>query len=93
METLVQTCYACPSQWEGKDTLGDSYYFRLRHGNFRVEKNGEEIYSNKLSYDGCMSTTELKIELHHMFDFLTCEIQEASPEDLIDPSLPTGDVD
>lgn len=28
----VQTCYACPEQYEGLLTTGEHFYFRFRHG-------------------------------------------------------------
>lgn len=28
----VQTCFACPSQWDAWDTEGNSYYLRYRWG-------------------------------------------------------------
>ncbi len=41
---LVQTCYACPEQYDAylnKDIVG---YLRLRHGYFRADYNGEPVY-------------------------------------------------
>jgi len=33
---LVQTCNACPSQWEGRLADGRSIYIRFRHGELRA---------------------------------------------------------
>lgn len=30
--TDTQTCYACPTQWEGRLHDGRHFYFRYRHG-------------------------------------------------------------
>jgi len=35
--TLVQTCYACPSQWEGKLDDGRMFYIRYRWSEGSVE--------------------------------------------------------
>ena len=35
---LVQTCTACPSQWDAWDKDGNYIYIRYRYGNLTVEK-------------------------------------------------------
>lgn len=41
-ETIIRTCSACPSQWEGKlDDGKRMFYARFRHGHFYLE------FSNK----------------------------------------------
>lgn len=37
---VVQTCFACPSQWDAWDAEGNYYYLRYRHGWGRVDVNG-----------------------------------------------------
>jgi hypothetical protein len=53
---LVQTCSACPEQYDVFDDLGQQVaYFRLRHGGFRVQVpdvGGEEVYHANPKGDG-----------------------------------------
>lgn len=56
---IVQTCCACPSQWDAWDEEGNYYYLRYRFGHGTVDKGsvrGELIasftYGNDL--DGSM---------------------------------------
>jgi hypothetical protein len=58
--TLEKTCGACPSQWEGYTTEGDSVYIRVRNGYFYLKVKDEAIlegYPNGI--DGVMSTSEM----------------------------------
>ena len=32
VKSIEQTCFACPSQWEGKTTEGERLYCRYRYG-------------------------------------------------------------
>lgn len=59
---LKQTCYACPSQWEGTTSNNEDLYIRYRHGFFRVDINGETVFSKELSNqdDGVLDTEEMK---------------------------------
>ena len=58
---LVQTCGACPEQYDAflnGELVG---YLRLRHGAFRVEcptNGGEEVYRNNPRGDGCFEPDE-----------------------------------
>ena len=36
LKELKQTCFACPSQWEGRTTDGRFVYVRFRHGRLSV---------------------------------------------------------
>jgi hypothetical protein len=36
VETLTQTCTACPSQWEGRLVDGRPIYIRFRHGELSI---------------------------------------------------------
>ena len=64
--TLVQTCGACPEQYNafiGDEQVG---YLRLRHGYFRVDYpdcGGETIYSAEPKGDGCFECDERKYYL------------------------------
>jgi hypothetical protein len=53
---LLQTCGACPEQYDVFDDLGQQVaYFRLRHGSFRVDVpdcGGETIYTANPKGDG-----------------------------------------
>lgn len=57
---LVQTCGACPEQYDayidGEET--PSGYLRLRHGGFRADYNGETIFSGCPRGDGCFQDDE-----------------------------------
>lgn len=37
VQDAVQTCGACPDQWEGHLIDGSPFYFRLRHGWARLD--------------------------------------------------------
>lgn len=59
-ETIIQTCTACPSQWDAKTTNNDEVYIRLRGGHFRVEVNNIIIYQlDPKGYDGIMDTNKM----------------------------------
>lgn len=45
---LIRTCFACPSQWEGKLENGDNLYVRYRWGRLRIEINDEIVFSKQL---------------------------------------------
>lgn len=61
---IVQTCSACPSQWDAWDEAGTYYYVRYRFGRFTVTKdrvNGELLVNEVLGdrLDGMMDTDEM----------------------------------
>jgi hypothetical protein len=60
--SLEQTCYACPSQWEGETDNGDYVYIRYRWGHLTVSVNGEQIFATDHgnSLDGVLSYDELR---------------------------------
>ena len=74
IETIRQTCWACPSQWEGKLKDGRMFYIRYRYGGLRFsvsEKstnnvadavNEETIYYEKVGadLDGVISLQEVR---------------------------------
>ena len=43
----------CPTQFEATTNTGDSFYFRLRHGSWRIEINGTTIAHGNSDQDGC----------------------------------------
>ncbi len=70
---IVQTCGACPTQWEATLDSGHMLYIRYRWGYLSIRISpkktkdiykavgGEEIYGEQLGdgYDGCLSDAEL----------------------------------
>lgn len=41
----VQTCFACPSQWDAWDTEGNKYYLRYRFGRGTMSQDlGDDVY-------------------------------------------------
>lgn len=56
--TLIQTCGACPEQYDAyykEECIG---YLRLRHGYFRVEYKGKLCYDAHTKGDGCFDSDE-----------------------------------
>lgn len=58
---LIQTCTACPSQWEGKTDDGKSVYIRYRWGQLTVNVDNEPQfhYSAADVLDGFMTFDEM----------------------------------
>ena len=56
-DTLINSCYACPTIYEWEDTTGKKYYFRLRHGHWKIvdETNNSILVSGNTDdgADGC----------------------------------------
>ena len=72
IKNLVQTCSACPSQWEGKTTDNRAVYVRYRWGYLSISVSdpggsiddavcGQEIYGEQRGdeYHGVMGDNEL----------------------------------
>ena len=60
---LKRTCWACPSQWEGKTDAGNDVYIRYRWGYLRVDLDGQEIFGKQIDesgWDGIMDYDKLK---------------------------------
>lgn len=57
---LVQTCGACPEQYDAfHSETGDKIgYLRLRHGYFRAEYKGTIVYDAEPRGDGCFDSDE-----------------------------------
>jgi hypothetical protein len=74
VKSLVETCSACPSQWEGMTADNRKLYIRYRWGHLTVQIGlqddpnenaavcGEYIYNESVGddYDGFMTLDELK---------------------------------
>ena len=61
---LIQTCGACPEQYDvyrGDDKVG---YLRLRHGYFRAECHGEVVYEAHVKGDGLFEEDEREQHLN-----------------------------
>jgi hypothetical protein len=63
---MVQTCWACPSQWDGWDANGVYYYFRYRWGHLSIRRDdvlhGDPVFDSDVgdAMDGFMSYPELR---------------------------------
>lgn len=57
-----QTCYACPSQWEGYTKDGERLYIRYRYGFLRMTLDNKEIYSAQHGdgWDGLISEKKVR---------------------------------
>lgn len=64
---LVETCSACPEQYDAFNSSGELVgYLRLRHGHFIVrcpDVGGELVYESNTEGDGCFTTGEQAREL------------------------------
>ena len=63
LTSIIQTCTACPSQWDACDEDGNEYYIRYRHGFLYVELYGKTIFTweghpNGMA-DGFMTTEQM----------------------------------
>lgn len=62
---LVQTCGACPEQYDVLDGEGKNIgYLRLRHGSFRAEYMGETVYTANPRGDGLFEEDERNFYLN-----------------------------
>jgi hypothetical protein len=61
---IVNTCFACPSQWEGTTTDNQNIYIRYRWGHLSIclRPSGEEIFDLDYgsNWDGVMDYSTLK---------------------------------
>ncbi len=78
-----QTCYACPSQWEGTLEDGRMIYIRFRWGYLSIKESdnktddvmdavgGREIYGEQLSdrLDGVLGNEELIEKTKHILTY------------------------
>lgn len=59
--TLIQTCFACPEQYDAFHNGQQVAYLRLRHGVFRVDmpdSGGETVYTAYPKGDGIFEPEE-----------------------------------
>lgn len=61
-----QTSFACPTIFEFNDTKGNHYYFRVRHGYWRLhDETVDEIIASGdasiLDIDGCCTWDEARM--------------------------------
>lgn len=64
---LIQTCGACPEQYDAFLDGKEVGYLRLRHGYFRVDYpawGGKTIYSTHPKGDGIFESDEREFHLH-----------------------------
>ena len=82
---LIQTCAACPSQWEGHLDDGRMVYIRYRHGTLRanistivtddvskaLDETSNTVFSEVIGgcFDGDICLESMKIYLKNVFDF------------------------
>jgi hypothetical protein len=67
MFKLVQTCSACPEQYDVylKDDPTEMVgYLRLRHGYFRAEHMGQTVYESTTKGDGIFDSDERSYHLN-----------------------------
>lgn len=55
---LVQTCEACPEQYDVYLDEEEIGYLRLRHGTFRADYRGETVYVGSPRGDGTFKDDE-----------------------------------
>lgn len=78
IKSFIQTCGACPSQWEGETTEGGSIYIRFRFGCFSVDLDGFQIYytvigNDAYGGDGVMDTEKMQQITAHILDWACAE--------------------
>jgi hypothetical protein len=83
LKTITQTCFACPSQWEGETEDGRPIYIRYRWGCLSVRigakgsgildaVEGTEIFGkqiDKTGWDGAMLYSELQEHTKEVLQF------------------------
>ena len=65
---LIQTCFACPTQFSGETDDGREAYIRFRFGRLSITIDGESIFSESLSdgLDGVISYDKIKEATKHL---------------------------
>jgi hypothetical protein len=68
--TIKQTCYACPSQWEGKTEDGKDIYIRFRWGTLRLDIDGKTIISMEIGEDEWNGLINLGDVLYYLKNYI-----------------------
>lgn len=68
---LVQTCGACPEQYDAYIDGEEVGYLRLRHGYFSVNYKDVEVYSAHPDGDGCFTGYEREYYLEKACEAIT----------------------
>ena len=55
---VIQTCGACPEQYDVFDGENEIGYLRLRHGYFRADYRGHTVYEASPDGDGAFESDE-----------------------------------
>jgi hypothetical protein len=78
IKTIKQTCFGCPSQWEGKTVDDHDIYIRYRGGYLRLDIDGKTECGMEVGddFDGCIGLEEA---LTHMANYITM-CKEATAE-------------
>ena len=86
--SLHQTCWACPSQWEGRLADGRGLYIRYRWSTLtvsagsgpRLTEEWVEIYrkGDGTGWDGILSDSDMMMELSGILDFSHCQWKDSS---------------
>ncbi len=83
VKKIVETCSACPSQWEGSLEDGRTLYIRYRHGYLSIRLSpeptndvmkavgGEEIFGTEHggAWDGCLDLQTVTELSGDLFDW------------------------
>lgn len=71
LKRIIETCPACPAQWDAWDTTGQYWYLRYRHSRGTAERQEcadpihwadkppeVAFYTDRGRYDGCIELAE-----------------------------------
>ena len=77
IKKCIQTCYACPSQWDLFTDDNQYIYVRYRWGCFYAEKDNEILfeYFSDNGLDGFMETEKMIELLSGLFDFSEAQFE------------------
>ena len=79
---MERTCFACPSQWEGRTADGRRVYIRYRYGRLNAEVGSEEVFGYRVggALDGTMSDEAMRDHLALVLN-IACPIMEGKWEE------------
>jgi hypothetical protein len=72
---IKQTCFACPSQWEGTTEDGKDVYIRFRWGCLRMDINGETVAEMDVGEDGMSGCMDLDQALDNLKTYISISPQ------------------